>query len=500
MRSVLCPKNRPPQGPTLIAAVFFSVLLVFPLAAALPSEAAAKTPETPEAAAQRLGQSLLQAVAQGDFQGFLEQHIDARLREKYGDEDITLLLSDLAEGLGAEPGAPSKRLPLGEVQAEEKGWLANTTTHQGDAVRIFFLLTEAPPYRIRGFDPQPRLTIPTGLPPAELPQRIQAFLDRKAAAGQFSGAVIVAHHGKPLVAGAWGKADRATGRDNTLETPINLGSMNKMFTGLAIAQLQAQGKLDWQDTVGKHLPKFPNATLRDQGTIHQLLTHTSGVPMYWNDAYRARKDEIDTLDGFLETFVHEPLDFEPGTGNRYSNGGPVVLGLIIEKITGMSYFDFIRQAIYRPAKMTHSDHYTKDDREAGIAIGYDSPAPGAPMEPNTPWLGRRGSAAGGGYASANDLLRFAQALDAGVLLPREKLEVLWHPERRGAEQEGYGYLWGVGDLNGRRWVGHNGGAPGISADFRHYPDWGYTVIVLANQSQAARGVSQWINELLTANP
>jgi CubicO group peptidase (beta-lactamase class C family) len=258
--------------------------------------------------------------------------------------------------------------------------------------------------------------------------------------------------------------------------------------------------LAWQDTVGRHLPDFPNATIRDQVTIHQLLTHTSGVPSYWNDAYSERKEEIRTLSALLETFVHEPLDFAPDTGYRYSNGGPVILGLILEKITGESYYDYIRKHIYRPAGMTHTDHYTKDDAASGRAVGYGSPRPGAPLEANTPWLGRIGSPAGGGYAAAADLLRFARALDSGVLLPREQLEGLWHPERQGSEEEGYGYLWGVGETNGHRWVGHNGGAPGVSADFRHYPDSGFTVIVLANQSRAAQGVSGWIHQLITAPP
>src|SRR5690606_32912294 len=98
----------------------------------------------------------------------------------------------------------------------------------------------------------------------------------------------------------------------------------------AIAQLQAAGKLDWQDTVGRHLPDFPNAKIRDEVTIHQLLTHTSGVGSYWNAAHAARLHEIDTQREFLQTFVDEPLKFEPGKGLEYSNGGPVILGLIIE--------------------------------------------------------------------------------------------------------------------------------------------------------------------------
>lgn len=112
-------------------------------------------------------------------------------------------------------------------------------------------------------------------------------------------------------------------------------------------------------------------------------------------------------------------------------------------------------------------------------------------------MGLRGSPAGGGYASAQDLLRFSKALADGRLLSREWLERIWNPRRDGPEDRGYAYLWGTGVTNGKRWVGHNGGAPGVSADFRYFPDDGITVIVLGNQSGVAMGVSGWLVDLLT---
>ena len=152
------------------------------------------------------------------------------------------------------------------------------------------------------------------VPADQLPALIADRVRAEAAAGRFSGAVLVARGDELIFADAVGLADRSSGRANTLDTPINLGSINKMFTGIAIAQLQAAGKLDWQDTVGQHLPEFPNAKVRDNVTIHQLLTHTSGVGSYWNQAHAARKHELDSQQDFLETFVNQPLLFEPGQG------------------------------------------------------------------------------------------------------------------------------------------------------------------------------------------
>ncbi len=123
--------------------------------------------------------------------------------------------------------------------------------------------------------------------PAEYPRSLDefaAYVESEAAGDRFSGAVIIAKDGVPLFAAAFGKADRARGIAMTLDTPINLGSMNKMFTGVAIAKLVEQGKLSYHDPVGRHLPDHPNETVRDRVTIHQLLTHTSGLGSYWNEA------------------------------------------------------------------------------------------------------------------------------------------------------------------------------------------------------------------------
>ncbi|MDX1569125.1 MAG: serine hydrolase domain-containing protein [Xanthomonadales bacterium] len=451
-------------------------------------------PDLVDARAQELFQAL-NAGEDGDYREFIRTRVSERLQERYGEEELAGVLRDLAHALGPTEG----QRPIREITvADEGGFYVGVRNAQGEPARLLLMLTDDTELRFDGFG-----LLPPELPPApevalsEIAPAIEEFVGARVEAGQFSGAVLVARDGEILFGRAYGLADRETGRLNTLDTPINLGSMNKMFTGLAIAQLEAAGKLNWQDTVGKHLPDFPNATVRDQARIDQLLTHSSGVPSYWNAAYEARKNEIDSLQGFLDTFVDDPLLFQPGQGNEYSNGGPVILGLIIERITGQSYFDYVREHIYAPAGMRNSGHFQKTETRSGKAEGYHRSSPGAELAPNTGWLGLQGSSAGGGYASANDLMRFAEALSAEKLLAREDLEVLWQVRRHMGPDFGYGYLWGTGTLEGQRWVGHNGGAPGISADFRYYSESGLVVIVLANQSRAAMPVSHWVNGLVT---
>jgi CubicO group peptidase (beta-lactamase class C family) len=339
----------------------------------------------------------------------------------------------------------------------------------------------------------------TGPPPKEsdkgmnaeqIAAKTETYLDERAASGEFSGSVILARNGQVLFSKAYGMADRESGRPNTLDTPINLGSMNKMFTGLAISQLVAQGKLQYTDTVGQYLPDYPNEQVRDEVTIHQLLTHTSGLGSYWNAAYAESKNSLRSTRDFARLFWDEPLLFEPGTGDEYSNAGPVVLGLIIEAITGQDYYDYIRQNVYVPAEMVHSDHYDKYENISGKATGYFAVTEGGEEISNFDDLGRIGSPAGGGYASANDLLKFAAHLYDGTLIDPDYRELMTTMKTPG----GYAYLYLDGRVNGRRYVGHNGGAPGINAEFSVFPDSGYVVIVLANKDNAATPVAEQIRQ------
>jgi CubicO group peptidase (beta-lactamase class C family) len=444
-----------------------------------------------EQQALRLWQTV--AAKPAERTSLLKRYFSTGLRERNGEESLLETFVMLAEGLGPEMASLAPAKVLG---GDREGEL-HYTLIDGRRVSLTLTLTDADPPLIDRFGVRPLPPDVAAVAAEQLPAAIAERMSAEFDAGRFTGAVLVARGDRVIHAQAVGMADRKAARANTLDTPINLGSINKMFTAIAIAQLQAAGKLDWQDTVGKHLPNFPNATIRDRVTIHQLLTHTSGVGSYWNEAHAARKHEIDSHQAFLETFVDQPLLFEPGQGLEYSNGGPVILGLIIEALSGSDYYDYVRERIYRPAGMMHADHFRRDDRAAGFALGYVRTEEGR-WQDNRDQLSERGSAAGGGYASAHDLLAFSRALTDGRLLTRAQLETLWEI-RVQPGPIGYGYLFSVGNTSGRRWVGHNGGAPGISAEFLHYPEDGLVIIVLANQDNAAMAMREWVHALVEAS-
>lgn len=435
------------------------------------------------------------AAAPEDREARLKAHFSAGIVQRQGPARLNETFAMLAEMLG--PAMPTLA-PTAVLGDERQGEL-HYALKDGRRVALMLTLQAAEGqglvidrFGVRPLPPQ----VPT-VPPARLSATMAAHIRAEHRAQRFSGAVLVARGDAIVHAQAIGLADRRSGRAHTLDTPINLGSINKMFTAIAIAQLQAAGRLDWHDTVGRHLPDFPNATIRDRVTLHQLLTHTSGVGSYWNEAYAANKHRIGSQQQFLQTFVDQPLLFEPGQGQAYSNGGPVILGLVIEALSGLRYEDYVRRHIYGPAGMRHSGHFRRDDRAAGFAIGY-IPADSGRWRDNHDELGLQGSAAGGGYASARDLHRFSRALARERLLSRAQLELLWKPHTQ-AGPHGYGYLFSIVTGAGRRWVGHDGGAPGISAEFMHDPDEGLAIIVLANQDQAAMPMRQWLHALLDAS-
>jgi CubicO group peptidase (beta-lactamase class C family) len=240
-------------------------------------------------------------------------------------------------------------------------------------------------------------------------------VDSLASAGQFSGVAVLAKNGVPVFQRATGMADRERGIANNPETAFNLGSINKAFTQIVILQLRASGKLDLDSTLAKYWPDYPNKEVAHRITIRQLLRHSSGIGgNIFDPPAGGKRNDIRALRDFLPLFVNQPLQFEPGTRNAYSNAGYVVLGLLIERLSGEDYYTYVREHIFQPAGMTRTGSFFVESLPPNTAIGYtrgDEDAPSSvPLRPNTRDLPGRGSSAGGGYSTAQDLLRFLQAL------------------------------------------------------------------------------------------
>jgi D-alanyl-D-alanine carboxypeptidase len=314
------------------------------------------------------------------------------------------------------------------------------------------------------------------------------LLDAQAATDSFSGAVLIAHDGQPLVATARGYAIQPNVLANQSDTKFDIASINKMFTAVAVMQLVASGKLDLYTPISSYDLDLPNT---DSITIHQLLTHTAGFGDYWNDAYRAARSDLRTVADYLQLFATTPLAFPPGTRHHYSNAGYVVLGAIIEYVTGQSYYEHIRQSVYQPASMADTDHYAVDLPIANRAVGYTNDPWFAPADgqrrTNQFIYAVRGSPASNGFSTVHDLFRFFQALQSHRLLDAQHTDLCYTPHAA-AEQPGVSYGYGFHildqDRHGRV-IGHGGRAFGADAFALMYRDLGYTVIVLSNYDRPA---------------
>jgi CubicO group peptidase (beta-lactamase class C family) len=322
-------------------------------------------------------------------------------------------------------------------------------------------------------------------PEAGNARELQTYFDSLAAENKLSGVLLVAKDGVTVASKAAGMANKATAAPINLNTKFNLGSMNKMFTSVAIAQLAQARKLTFTDTIAKHLPDYPNKEIAEKVTIHQLLTHTSGLGMYWNEKFMAQREKMLTVAAHLPLFTSDPLLFPPGEKFQYSNSGYMVLGAIIEKVSGQDYYSYVQEHIYKPAGMSDTGFYEPGKEIANLAIGYSRMSrDGKPLEEakdNTGTREVKGGPAGGGYSTAPDLVKFHQALLSYKLLDKEHTNLITTGKVDGPRGMGrYGYGFGDNTSGGKHSVGHNGGAPGIAANFEMYPDSGYTAVALMN--------------------
>jgi CubicO group peptidase (beta-lactamase class C family) len=349
-----------------------------------------------------------------------------------------------------------------------------------------------------GFHDEPVLAQPS-LSQEAMVREVTALLERVCASDVFSGAALIALRRDVLLQHACGEASKRFHVANDIETKFNLGSMNKMFTSTAVMQLVEQGALSVDDAISEYVDEsWLPREVTDRITVHHLLTHTSGLGSYFNDEYWASSRELyRALDDYKPLIRDERPAFEPGTRWRYSNTGMFLLGVVIESVTGDDYFDYMRQHIYGPANMGHSDSYEMDYPVENLAIGYD-PAPDSPwgFENNLYKHVIKGGPAGGGFSTVGDLHRFAQALIDGTLVTEESLALMWTDHF----EEGYGYGFGIEEGPNGTVVGHSGGFPGISSNLDIMVDRGYVVAVMSNYGGAAGPIANRIAALIARVP
>lgn len=256
----------------------------------------------------------------------------------------------------------------------------------------------------------------------------------------FAGNVLIAHNNQIIYSKSFG--NNPQGSPNSEGQQFNLASLGKLFTSISILQLVDSGKLSLSDSVGKIMPELKNKALHPI-TVRQLLTHTSGMGDFFEDpAYQPQAGKVMTQDDFLPAIENDKPHFRPGTAFRYSNTGFLLLGLLIEKVTGSRFADFVTSNTLLPAGMTHTL-----------------------VE----------SGAGGGLSTSPDLFQFAQAVQTGKLLKKTTLELFLTEHTSD---------WGLGQeyqaLGTEVITGHSGGFIGVCTELNMYRSSGYTVIILSN--------------------
>lgn len=455
----------------------FALTLSIPLLAhAQPGARTIDLPATPVGVAVRLFVAALNSGSQAALERF---HTDRG--GSAGNAGPDLEFAQQSGGIDIERVLKASDF---EIEIEAK------TRKGGQAVILLFAVEPKAPHAVADIGVRPAggrgpsgpgAPAASSAPPGRSPDQIVAgapeVVDRAIASG-FSGVVLIARDGKPVLERAGGLAHRGFGVANRTDTKFNLGSINKTFTRLAIAQLMQAGKLSLDDTLGRHLPDFPNAEAATKVTIAHLIDMKSGLGDFFGPDFDAvSKSRVRTLADYLPFFAKKPLAFEPGTAQAYSNGGYVTLGLIIEKVTGQTYHDYVRENIFKPAGMNDTDAYPLDATTPNLAVGYTKGGAS-----NIYTLPARGNSAGGGYSTAPDLLRYAEAVLANRLaspahtawyLGGEKPAAGPQPQSDKAARQARGGL------------GVAGGSPGVNGVLEINAANRLVIIVLSNDDPPA---------------
>lgn len=359
------------------------------------------------------------------------------------------------------------RLRVIGVAADNGDLRVRVEPERGEPLTLHFAIEPAPPHRIsamrinvgggRGEERGPKLP-PLDLPKNDFAGPLAAYLSRLP---DFTGTVLVAKNGEVQFEKAYGLANRSANVPNEITTRYNLGSITKDFTKVAIGQLAQAGKVDVHSPVIRYLPNYPNKEVARKITVQQLIDHTSGLGDIFTPRFRdVNKDQFSTPQHFIDFFASDPLKFEPGKGRAYSNYGYVVLGAIIEAVSGQSYFDYVQKNVFDRAGMKASGFFDRRALPEDTAIGYIRDG-GQWRENTSTRPSVRGIPAGGSYSSARDLLLFDRALRGGKLLDETWTRWFFH----GDDPNSAAGVWA-------------GGSPGVNAAVAGDGTW--TVIVLTN--------------------
>src|SRR3989442_576014 len=320
----------------------------------------------------------------------------------------------------------------------------------------------------------------------DITPKINEYMDAVVKAGKFNGSILVARDGKVLISKGYGMANFELDVPNTPQTKFRLGSITKPFTAMAIMLLQERGKLSVQDSVCKYVSECPAAW--QQITIHHLLSNTSGVAKHdkAGDYLRTAMMPM-TVMQLIDSFRNKPADFKPGEKFDYNNNGYILLGYVIEKVSGQSYGAFVKANIFAPLKMMDSGYDNHDPIIKNRAAGYrrdDERVGGELVNANyidtSPQL-----PAGALPSTTEDLWRFDQALYEGRFLSPKTQDTMFTPVIGSfGPSPTYGYGWFINKQLDHRAISHPGGVPGFTSILTRFPDNKVLIVLLGNMENS----------------
>jgi CubicO group peptidase (beta-lactamase class C family) len=347
---------------------------------------------------------------------------------------------------------------------------------------------------------------------------LDKLIAQRAAADAYCGTYLLLHNGRPVLSRSYGMADKSRSLPNRPDTIFGLGSITKVFTGIAVSRLVQEGKVAYHEKLGTYLDGFP-AGVAGTVTVHQLLTHTSGMGDIYNQdngpVIQGWSSEAEVTAGLLRLVRRAPLMFPPGTSYLYSNAGYVTLQCIVAAVSGQSFYDYVRQHVFRAAGMADTDFYNRDQCRSSRRIAHPyaprDPQAGGPRVDHLEQTEFLGNGAGGAYSTAADLAAFGTALTGNKLLdaqhtwlttsPKSPVPPLGPPPPGKPPQFLFGCYGPSATLTNGHWLlGHNGGSSnGISTDLAWYPGDGYVAIDLCNyEGGTTRDIDSTSKHLITA--
>ena len=334
-------------------------------------------------------------------------------------------------------------------------------------------------------------------------EEIKNFLDNLSPS-QFSGAILVAKNDKIIEKRAFGLASIEYGIENEVDTKFNIASITKMITAVAALQLYENGEIELERPIGEYLPDYPNKLVRDSATVHQLLTHTSGNNnFYLGDFLQTEKSKYKNVSDFVALFANDTLLSPPGTKYDYSASGFVILGLVIEEVTGQNYYEYVRNNIFGPADMANTGEIEVDSIVRNKASGYTSSFGESDVLKRNEYYLSKASPAGFHYSTVEDLFKFSKALRDGTLLRKETTELMFEPKVKGYNTNlGYGIDI---DLRYNQTIqGHSGGWYGVRAELMDFMRDNYSVVILSNIDDGGKSgaskVTDYFKELIADKP